>query len=179
VLGHGDGALIGMLAINASEGSVNAYISVEGNADQADKILTDQMKSRPQYLSDEFKVVLDSLRRGKIQKNVDPALYFILRPSIQYYVMSWCRYEPQKEIKKIKVPALIIQGSADLELSADNADKLKKNKNATEVIIPGMNHVLKAAPPDKEKNLATYNQPDLPLKPELITSITGFIQGLK
>jgi pimeloyl-ACP methyl ester carboxylesterase len=179
VLGHGDGSLIGMLASSASEGSVNAYISVEGSADQADKILTEQMKSHPQYLADEFKVVMDSLRRGKIQKSVDPALYFILRPSIQYYVMSWCRYEPQKEIKNLKIPVLIVQGTTDLDLSPDNADKLKKSKYATEVIIPGMNRVLKDAPPDKEKNLATYNQPDLPLKPELVTSITNFIHGLK
>jgi pimeloyl-ACP methyl ester carboxylesterase len=179
VLGHSEGSLAGMLAVSASEGSVNGYISVDGTADRGDKVLPDRMKSHPQHIADGVKRILDSLRVGKIQRNIDPDLYFAIRPSIQYFIMSWCGHDPQKEIKQVKIPTLIVQGTTDLEVSVDNADKLKKNKNATVVIIPGMNYVLKAAPADKEKNLATYAQPDLPVKPELITDIVDFVQKLK
>jgi fermentation-respiration switch protein FrsA (DUF1100 family) len=74
------------------------------------------------------------------------------------------------------MPVLIIQGTTDLQITVADAEKLKKAKSdATLDIIPGMNHVLKDAPADKEQNLATYNKPDLPLKPELMKDIVGFI----
>lgn len=180
VLGHSEGSLVGILASSASEGNVNAFISVAGAGESADKILTEQMKSQPQYLSDGLKTILDSLRRGKFTKKVDPALYFIARPSIQWYLVTWCRFDPAKEIKKLKIPTLIIQGTTDLQVGMVNAEKLKKGKsNSILVPIEGMNHVLKEAPPDKQQNLATYTKPDLPLKPELITSVVDFIKGLK
>jgi alpha-beta hydrolase superfamily lysophospholipase len=177
VLGHSEGSLVGILASGSSE-NVNAFISVAGASEPGEKVLTEQMKSQPSYLADGLNKVLDSLRRGRIQKKVDPQLYSIARPSIQMFLMSWCRFEPQREIKKLKVPILIVQGTTDLQVNVTNAEKLKKG-NATLAIIPGMNHFLKEAPEDKQQNLATYNKPDLPLKPEFITSVIGFIKGLK
>ena len=94
------------------------------------------------------------------------------------FLMSWCRFDPQREIKKLKIPILIVQGTNDLQVNVSNAEKLKKG-SATLAIIPGMNHVLKEAPEDKQHNLATYNKPDLPLKPEFVTNVVGFIKGLK
>ncbi|HTH83465.1 MAG TPA: alpha/beta hydrolase [Mucilaginibacter sp.] len=178
VMGHSEGSLIGILATNASEGNVNAFISLEGAGRPAEDVLKEQMKSQPEYLANGFQTILDSLRRGKLQKNVDPALYFIARPSIQMYLMSWCRFDPQKEIKQLKIPVLIVQGTSDLQVKMIDADKLKKGKSsATLTVIHGMNHVLKDAPDDKDKNLATYNQPNLPLKPELVTAVIDFIKG--
>jgi uncharacterized protein len=40
-----------------------------------------------------------------------------------------------------------------------------------------MNHVLKDAPEDRNANLATYNQPDLPLNTALVNAITRFISA--
>jgi len=180
VLGHSEGSLVGILASNASETNVNGFISVAGAGRPADELLTEQMKAQPQYLADAFKNIMDSLRRGRVQKKVDPSLYFIIRPSIQGYLMSWCRFDPQREIKKLKIPVLIIQGTTDLQVTVADADKLKKGKSsANEIIIHGMNHVLKDAPPERDKNMATYNQPDLPLNSELVTGVIDFIHGLK
>ena len=177
LMGHSEGSLVGILA--GTNENVKAFISIAGAGVPADQILTEQMKAQPQYLADEFKGVLDSLRRGKVDKKVDPALYSIARPSIQPYLMSWCRFDPAKEIKQLKIPILIVQGTTDLQVNPANAEKLKKSKITTVLMIEGMNHVLKAAPIDREKNLATYNQPDLPLKPELIPGIVDFITKLK
>jgi hypothetical protein len=93
------------------------------------------------------------------------------------YLMSWCRFDPQKEIKQLKIPILIVQGTTDLQVTMVDAEKLKKGKSSVLTVIRGMNHVLKDAPDDKEKNLATYNQPNLPLKPELVTAVVDFIKG--
>ena len=174
VLGHSEGALIGMLACR--DQPVKAYISVAGAGDRADKIITDQLKSQPQFIQDGFKTLTDSLKKGKTIDNIDPALYFIARPSIQKYLLSWFRYEPTKVIKIVKVPTLIIQGNTDLQVKVTDADRLKKGKSdATEIIIPNMNHVLKDAPADKDQNMATYSKPDLPLKAELVPDIVAFI----
>ncbi|PWK77599.1 hypothetical protein LX99_02476 [Mucilaginibacter oryzae] len=174
ILGHSEGSLVGMMA--ASDEPIKGFISVAGAGDSADKILTEQMKSQPSFISDGFNRMLDSLKRGKTTDNIDPALYFIARPSIQKYLMSWFRYNPQREIRKVKAPVLIIQGTTDLQVTVADAEKLKKAKSdAILTIIPNMNHVLKEAPADKEKNKETYSQPDLPLKPEFVTAIINFI----
>ncbi|MDB5109483.1 MAG: alpha/beta hydrolase [Mucilaginibacter sp.] len=175
VMGHGQGSLVGMIAANNE--NVNSYISVEGTALTADKVLTDQInKSYPAYIAEGFKKVLDTLRRGKINYKVDPALYPVARPSLQGYILSWWRFDPQVEIKKLKKPILIIQGSTDLDVDVTNAEKLKKGKLPVLVIINDMNYVLKEAPADKEKNKSTYTNPQLPLKPELVTTIVDFIK---
>lgn len=178
VLGHGEGSLAGMLA--AYEQPVSAFISVEGAGSRADELLTAQMKSQPEHIANGFKVILDSLKKGKLTERVDPALYPVARPSIQPYISSWMMHDPAKEIRKLKIPVLIIQGTTDLQVNVTEAEKLKKAKSdAVLAIIPNMNHVLKEAPVDRDTNLATYHNPDLPIKPELLTAITTFINKLK
>lgn len=180
VLGHSEGSLVGILASGAVEESVAGFISAAGAGEPAEKILQEQMKSQPSYLAAGLNKVLDSLRRGRIDKKVDPQLYAIARPSIQMFLMSWCRFDPQKEIKKLKIPILIVQGTTDLQVNVSNAEKLKKGASkANLAVIPGMNHILKEAPEDRQQNLATYTKPDLPLKPEFVTSVVSFIKGLK
>jgi pimeloyl-ACP methyl ester carboxylesterase len=178
VLGHSEGSLVGILAIR--DQPVNAFISVAGAGRSADIIVTEQMKSQPKYVADNFRTMLDSLKKGKYTENIDPKIYAIARPDIQPYLMSWFRYSPTRELKKAKIPVLILQGTNDIQVPVTDADLLKKAKSdAVLTIIPGMNHILKEAPADREQNMATYNKPDLPLKPELVTAIVNFVKGLK
>jgi pimeloyl-ACP methyl ester carboxylesterase len=178
VFGHGEGSLVGLIA--SYEQPVKGLILAEGAADKGDKILADEMKLRPKFLADEFQVIMDSLRKGKTTDKVDPSLYFIARPAVQPFIMSWCRYDPIRIIKADKIPVLIIQGTTDLIVPVNNGERLKKAKSdAVLLTIKGMNHVLKEAPADEEKNAETYSKPDLPLKPELVAGIVDFINKLK
>jgi len=178
LLGHGEGALVSMIASTGMP--VKGYIAAECASEQGDKILENQMKSKPKYQQDEFKAILDSLRKGKTTDRVDPALYYIARPSIQNFLMSWCRLVPIRGIKALKIPVLIIQGTTDLVVSVDDAKKLKKAKSdATLLVIKGMNHILKDAPADEDKNTDTYTKPDLPLSADLVPGIVDFINKLK
>jgi alpha-beta hydrolase superfamily lysophospholipase len=175
VAGHSEGSLVGMIACQGQD--VKGFISLAGAGEPAEKILDEQMKSKPQYLQDNYHKIMDTLKRGKTNQEVDPQLYPVLRPSIQNYVMSWCRRIPQLEIKRLKIPILIIQGTTDLQVSVDNAEKLKNAKSsATLDIIHGMNHILKDAPEDRDKNLATYKDPNLPLNAQMVTDIIDFIK---
>lgn len=176
LFGHGEGALVCMLAM--PDEPVKAYISAEGTSEQAEKILASRLQSKPKFVQDEFKTILDSLRKGKTTDIVDPALFSIARPSIQTFLMSWCRLVPIKGLKKVKIPALIIQGTTDLQNTPDNGDKLKKAKSdAVLLMVNGMNHILKNAPADPEQNKATFSKPDLPLNPEMVAGIVDFINN--
>lgn len=180
VLGHSEGSLVGMLAVAETEGASNAFISVEGFGRRADYMLKEQMKSQPGYMSDGFNRILDSLKVGSVQQKVDISLYPYIRPSIQNYLMSWLRFDPTDELKKVRVPVMIIQGTTDLQIPVIEGDKLKHVRSGnTYTVMRGMNYVLRDAPEDKEKNIATYTQPNLPLKPEFVAAVTDFIKGLK
>jgi pimeloyl-ACP methyl ester carboxylesterase len=178
ILGHSEGSLVGMLT--SIDQPVKGFIAVAGAGDSADNMLTEQMKSQPTHISEGFKRMLDSLKRGKTTDNIDPSLYFIARPGIQKYLMSWFRYDPTRVIRKLSIPILIVQGNTDLDVKVSNAEKLKKAKSAATLeIIPEMNHVLKEAPADKDKNIATYSDPNLPLKPEFVKAIVTFVKHVR
>ncbi|UEG52688.1 alpha/beta hydrolase [Mucilaginibacter daejeonensis] len=178
LFGHGEGSLVGILA--SAGQPVSGLISAEGESLSGDKVMTEQLKSQPENITQNFKAILDSLRKGKTRDQVDFGLYSIARPSVQYYLASWMRYDPVKELKKVKIPVLIVQGTTDLQVSMADAERLKKAKSDAKLVpIAGMNYVLKEAPATQAANLATYNQPALPIKPELVTAVTDFVKAVK
>ena len=180
VLGHAEGSLVGILAAAETEDVTKGFISVEGLGRRADNLLKEQLKSQSDFVSEGVNRILDSLKVGSVQKKVDISLYPYVRPSIQNYLMTWFRFQPDDELKKLKMPVLILQGTNDLQVPIIEGDKLKHARSSnTYMVMRGMNYVLRDAPPEKDKNIATYNQPQLPLKPELVTAVVDFIKGLK
>ncbi len=175
VLGHSEGSLIGMIA--AERTNSDGYISVAGCGRAADIILAEQLKTKlPPQLVDESNSILDSLRNGKTVKKVSPILISMYRSSVQPYLISWMKYDPSVEIKKLKIPILILQGTTDIQVPVEDAKLLSAAKpDAKLVIIENMNHILKESEADMQVNMATYTNPDLPLKPELLDSILHFV----
>lgn len=77
------------------------------------------------------------------------------------------------------MPVMILQGTTDLQVEVDEAEKLKAAyPAATLKIIDGMNHVLKSAPRDRDANIATYNNISLPLAPGVSEAVSGFINSI-
>lgn len=179
LLGHSEGSLIGMVA--EQKANVSAFISVAGVAKPADKILREQFKGKmPPQLLFEFNKIIDSLKMGKIVIDVHPELLSLFRMSIQPYMISWIKYDPAKEISKVKIPVLIIQGTSDLQVPVENAKLLQSSKPGAKLkIIDNMNHILKESDSDPQRNRATYKDPALPLKPGLVEEIVNFIKATK
>ncbi len=179
VLGHSEGSLLGMVA--AERAKVAAFISIAGAGKPADEILQEQLKTKlPPQLMDESNKILDSLRAGKTVSNVSPSLAPLYRQSVQPYMISWIKYNPTQEIAKLKIPVLIIQGTTDIQVSVEDAKLLSQAKpDAKLLIIDNMNHVMKEATADIQQNMATYKNPELPLKLGLVEDIANFIQGKK
>jgi hypothetical protein len=174
VIGHSEGSLIGIKA--AFDSKADMLVSIAGFSQPADKIILEQIKGLPSDLYDETKMILDSLRNGKIVENVNPSLAMLFRQSVQPYIISWIKYDPSKEIQKLKIPVLIVQGTADIQVGDNNALELvSSNNNAELKIIENMNHVLKVSEKSRDMNIATYIDPDLPISKDLIETIVEFI----
>lgn len=173
VAGHSEGSLLGMVA--AAKAGADKYISIAGAGFPIDEILKTQIKGNAE-LYDLAVPVLDSIKQGYTVKKVDLKLFTIARPTLQPYMSSWMKYDPSVEIKKLKIPALIIQGDNDFQVSVEDAKKLSAALPAAQLlIIKNMNHVLKIIEGDREANAATYKEPTRPLSTELLEAIIKFV----
>lgn len=173
VLGHSEGSLIGMVAANKEKPA--GFISVAGAGERIDKIIEQQLSMQSSTLTEKATIILDSLAAGYNPKNIDPYLETLFRPSTLPYMISWLKYDPQKEIKKLSGKVLIIQGTTDVQVSVDDAKKLKKAKpEATLKLITGMSHIMKNGPADRTQNIATYTKTYLPLNDEIVPAIVKF-----
>ncbi|WP_207266512.1 alpha/beta hydrolase [Pseudomonas sp. GW101-3H06] len=178
LLGHSEGALIASLAAPSVDAA--AVISMSGSARPIDQVLRQQLSNRlPPPLMLRSNELLDSLKAGKTDDDVPPPLQVIFRPSVQPYLISLFRQDPAAAFARLKMPALIIQGSNDIQVGVNDARLLKAAKPDAELaLIEGMNHVLRIVPNDVKRQLASYKDPNLPLAAELGSRILGFIDGL-
>ncbi|AUO48100.1 alpha/beta hydrolase [Pseudomonas ogarae] len=178
LLGHSEGALIASLA--APQANAAAVISLSGSARPIDQVLRQQLSNRlPPPLMLRSNELLDSLKAGRLDDNVPAQLQVIFRPSVQPYLISLFRQDPARAFAALKMPALIIQGSNDIQVSVDDARQLKAAKPDAELaLIEGMNHVMRIVPNDVKRQLASYKDPNLPLAAELGARTLRFIDSL-
>ncbi|MNY42851.1 Alpha/beta hydrolase family protein [compost metagenome] len=101
----------------------------------------------------------------------------LFRASIQPYLISWFKYNPQTEIKKLNVPILIVQGNKDLQVTVKDAELLSQaSKNAELLIVENMNHILKNIEGDTQANMESYNNENLPVSEVMTNKIISFIK---
>ncbi|AHF66856.1 MULTISPECIES: alpha/beta hydrolase [Pseudomonas] len=178
LLGHSEGALVASLA--AEKAGARAVISVAGTGRPVDQVLREQFRERlPPALLQRSNQLLDELKAGKTDDKVPEDLEVVFRPSVQPYLISLFRQDPAAAFGKLQMPALIIQGRNDIQVSVGDALILKKARPDAELaLIDGMNHVLRIVPDDLEKQLQSYRNPTLPLSSELSAHILRFIGAL-
>jgi pimeloyl-ACP methyl ester carboxylesterase len=95
-------------------------------------------------------------------------LLALFRPSVQPYLISWFfKYDPQREIRMLPIPCLIIKGARDIQVTTQDVQKLANaNSKAQLIILPKMNHILgEVNSKERTENIVTYNRPELPLAP--------------
>lgn len=174
VIGHSEGSLIGILA---SQGKADKFISIAGPGRSIGKVLKEQMGAMPQATQDEAFPIIDRLAKGEKVEPISQAMMPYFRPSVQPYMISWLKYEPQSELQKLKIPVLIVQGTTDIQVSMEDAKLLSAAKpDAKLLIIDKMNHILRTAEADRQANLATYSDASLPLADGLVKGIVGFVK---
>jgi hypothetical protein len=172
VIGHSEGSLIGMLAA----GKADMFISIAGAGQTIDKTLKEQLSAQPKEILELSNPIIESLKKGKTVDKVDPKVEMLFRLSVQPYLISWFKYDPQIEIQKLNIPILIIQGTKDIQVTVEDAKRLSKaNPKAQLVLLDKMNHIFITVEGDRQANIATYNNPAIPLADGLVKNITDFI----
>ncbi len=175
VAGHSEGSLVGMVA--AQKTGIMKYISIAGAGEPIDQIIKWQLSKVSEDMGRRAGIIMDSLKKGYDVQYIDNDLNVYFNSSIQPYLRSWIKFDPAKEIKKLKIPILILQGENDLQVSMVQANLLRQAMPAAKfVTFRDMNHILKDAPYDKEGNRATYTNAELSLTPGFATAVISFIK---
>lgn len=178
LLGHSEGALIAALA--APKAGADAVISLAGSGRPLDQVIREQLKGRlPEDLELRSGQLLDRLKAGQYDPDVPAPLQVVFRPSVQPYLVSLLRQDPAAAFARLSVPALIVQGRNDIQVSVADAQALKAAQpKAKLVLIDGMNHVLRIVPNDLKAQVASYNDRNLPLADALGRNVVAFIQSV-
>lgn len=170
IAGHSEGALIGTVA--AERTPVHALLLLEGAGRPAPAVLREQLKPKlPPDLYAHADAIISQLQAGHTVPNPPPELAALFRESVQPYLISWFKYDPAAELAKVRVPVTIVQGSADIQVTMEDADALRKaDPNARFVLVNGMNHVLKYYPDNSSLQAALkgYQDPSLPVDPKVV-----------
>lgn len=180
-LGHSEGSLIGMIA--AQHTTAKGFISVSGASSRIDKIIIEQLSKNPKLsmMKNNAASIFSTLKKGEKVNVIPKNLQWLFKSSTQPYIISWLKYSPTLEIKKLKCPVLILQGTCDLQIKKIEAEKLHKaNKNSILDIIPLMTHTLKNADARcKDKDHKTYTEASLPLNKKFVTDVVDFIKNIR
>jgi pimeloyl-ACP methyl ester carboxylesterase len=180
LLGHSEGSLVALAAAQKPDG-ICGVISVSGSGRKLGDTIRAQLRANPANapLLDPALSILDRLEKGRKvpAADVPPPLASLFRPEVQDYLIDLLAQQPEKLAASLTVPLLIVQGETDLQTSAADARLLAAAQpKATMTLIPGVNHVLKAAPLDRAANIATYRDPALPIAPAVVESVVAFVK---
>ncbi len=181
IAGHSEGSLIGIVAAN--EAMADAFVSLEGAGRKPREIIIEQLTGQlPVETVNQAKAMLTQLEEGTIPDSsvkVSPILFSLFRPSVRPYLASWFKYDPAVEIARLEVPALIVQGTTDFQTGMTDADALAAAyPSGRLLVIEGMNHVLKEAPPGRAAQGPAYSDPAIPVVPKLLDEMATFIKGV-
>jgi len=177
VAGHSQGSLVGIVA---SKNSADAYISLEGAGRSLDLVLIEQIELQAPFLKDETEKILAELKKGATVEEFNPMLISLFNKQVQPFLISWIQYNPQKEIAKLNIPILIINGSKDIQVKNIDAELLHKAAEKSELfIIKNLNHIFKEINGDLTENMQSYNNPDLPIMSNFSDKISNFVKDLK
>ena len=181
VLGHSEGGLVAVTAAQQREG-VCGVILVAAPGRKLGDILRDQLRANPAnapIMGDALAAIAALERGDRIDvSGLHPALQTLFASPVQPYLIDTFAIDPARLAARTTAPMLIISGGRDLQVPVgDGAALAAAQPNAQHVVIPRMNHVLKAvASEDRNANLGTYADPSLPVAPQLVEAIAAFVK---
>jgi pimeloyl-ACP methyl ester carboxylesterase len=180
VAGHSEGSLIGMIA--GARAKVAGYVSLCGAGRPAYTIIHDQIT--PQLSADQLvqaDAIMAKLRKGEQVAEIPASSQVfgaLFHSSIQPYLISWFKYDPAIEIKKLACPIVIVGGTKDVQVPVAEARTLAAAvPSATLTIIDGLSHTLKRVDPDAGvTQQSTYTDPSIPLDPAVIDATVNLVK---
>ena len=179
VFGHSESALVAALA--AKKVKVCAIIEASGASRPAAAVLSGQLKTAfdaGRLTKDDYaeaNKILDQLAAGKPVAGTPAKLDPLFRASVQPYLISWLTLDPVAALKT-NTPVLILQGSSDLEMSADDPRRLSVSPKVVKVVmLAGADHDLKLRPTGPKSVVEQAR----PLSPQVVPAIESFLNSLR
>jgi pimeloyl-ACP methyl ester carboxylesterase len=180
LLGHSEGGLV-VLAAGQDRTDLCGIITVSAAGRKLGAVIRDQLQSNPgnSPILAPALAALASLEAGKrVDSSTLPApLHSLFNEAVQPYMIDLLAQDPARLAASLKLPLLIVQGERDLQVKVEDARALSAAlPKARLVLVPGVNHVLKAvASDDRAANFATYADPSLPVSPAVVDSVASFV----
>ena len=173
VIGHSEGALIGMIA---SRLIADSFISIAGAGEDYLTLIQRQLSNRAPFVKSMSDSIIEQLRNNKIVDTVSPLMNNLFNPANQRFLIDANRYKPVEEISKLDIPVLIVQGTNDIQIEVADAQMLDEAALKSRLeIIEGMNHVFRQASENYLLNMQTYGNPELPIDNSLVNLIVDFL----
>ena len=173
VIGHSEGALIGMIA---SRLIADSFISIAGAGEDYLALIQRQLSIQPLYVKSMSDPIIEKLKNKELVDSVPPLLNSLFNKTVQQYLIDASSYDPKEQISKLDIPVLIVQGSNDIQIEVKDAQLLHNAATKSRLeIIQGMNHVLRQAPQNRLLNMQTYGNPELPIDNSLVNIIVDFL----
>lgn len=176
LLGHGEGALVATLA--ARRGVADGLVLLAGAGAPAGSVILRQLAEArmPAHLLAAARGIIARLLRGEAVLDGPDELAWLFRPDVQPYLVSWMLRDPAAELACVGCPILVVQGTADLQTQVTDARLLAAARpGASLLVVPGMNHILKAPAEGRAANLASYADPAMPLAEGLAAGVAAFV----
>lgn len=179
LLGHSEGGLVVLAAGNAPGLCGQLLVAAPGRP--LAEVIRAQLRANPANapVLPDAERALAALESGQriATEGFHPALMQLFNPAVQPYLIDLFRQRPATLAAALTRPLLIVQGTADLQVTTADAEALKAGQPKAElVLIPGVNHVLKHVADTPGDNFASYTSPDRPIAPEVVNAIAAFIR---
>ncbi|MEM9763106.1 MAG: alpha/beta fold hydrolase [Pseudomonadota bacterium] len=178
LVGHSEGGLVALVAAEAPPASLCGVILMATAGRPIGALMREQLRAVPSNaeLMPEIDATIATLEAGRKRdpETLPQALRGLFAPGVQNYMIDLFSHDPLAIAGAWTGPALIIQGSADVQVSVRDADLLAEAlPQARRVDLAGATHMFKSDVPGQA--FLTYTDPSRPLHPELVPTITTFL----
>jgi uncharacterized protein len=180
LLGHSEGSALALIAGRAGA-PVSAVISVSGLGRPFATVLREQLARQfDSTVMVRYDTAMAQYLRGETPRNVPQQLAVLFVPINQTFMRSLATFDPPAAARALRLPLLIVQGGHDLQVRVQDAERLHAARpDASIVIVPGANHVLKQT---TDTTLAgqrpLYQSPAHPIMPEVANAIADWVLKL-
>jgi len=181
LLGHSEGSLVALIAAQTPR-DICGLVLAAAPGRRLSEVIREQLTSNPANapVLPQAMAALDALEAGRTvdTTGMHPGLLGLFRPNVQGFLIVMFRQDPAKLAAAYRGPVLILQGDTDIQVQVADANLLAAaNPGAKLVILPGVNHILKAGSRDRAATQANYADPSLPLAPGVVDAIAAFVKA--
>jgi len=173
LVGHSEGGLVAILTMGRAPAADCLVLLATAARRQGDLLKAQLARKLAPDVFEPVAKAIDDIMAGQIVDPTPPGLS--IPPAMQPGIASAFTVDPVVPLKLIEKPTLIVAGGRDRQVArVDFAALAAASPTARALWLPDMNHVLVDVT-DEADDLASYNQSDRPLDPDMIEAVAAFV----